>query len=333
MKLLKSIDPRQPASELLRAGTAVTIGNFDGFHPGHQSLVSETLRLAKKLGCDSVAMSFEPHPAAFFSKRGTGKNIFSREQKIKALEKAGLDALLLQRFDEEFSGMTALSFWKDILLGALHCKALVVGQDFRYGFRREGDVRALAAEAKKHGILFSLVAPTCLDGKPVSSTRIRTALRAGEVSLAARLLGSPFVFEGKVVAGNRIGRTLGFPTMNLAFICQMLPANGVYACFLRLVDDKDPPLLDGPAPIPGYPAVMSIGNRDSFPELFKNLVVEVHVPGRQFDEQQTYGKKAQVSVIRFLRPCKKFHSPQALKEQIAADIRHGLTILAENSGQ
>lgn len=327
MKLLNSTDPDIRCPETVSSGSVVTIGNFDGFHSGHQSLVRETLRQARIFGLESVALSFEPHPAAYFSGILTKANLFTREQKIRAFSYAKIDALLIQSFNEKFSNLSAEDFWFRVLLDTLNCRALVVGQDFRYGYKRQGDSRVLKKQTEQAGVQLTTLDPDCIDGEPISSSRVRMALAKGDIRSTIEFLGRPYMLEGEVVRGRQIGRTLGFPTMNLNCSGQILPANGVYACFARVegFQTTGGPFSDNIYCRDGLPAVLNIGYRKSFPDHSADVIAELHIPDQKFPE--LYHQSVEIFLIDFIREEKKFDSLSSLKNQIKKDIATSFCLL------
>ena len=321
MKLLKSIHPDQPGTPELDDGAVVTIGNFDGCHKGHQSLIRKTLAVAKESGLNSVALSFEPHPGVYFGGKPDDRSLFTREQKIRAFQEYGFDALLIQTFDKGFSGLSPDDFFDKILVRSLKSQALIIGHDFRYGYKRQGDPKTLGDKAKISGIRCEVQSADCHLQEPVSSTRVRKALGQGDMNLITQMLGRPYLIEGQVVKGQQLGRRLGFPTMNLHIDGQLLPGNGVYACY-AWIDGYSSGQKPSVTKLPGraFPAVMNIGTRATIPEFGGELMVEVHIPDEQFGTDGLYEKRVGISVIERLREDLKFGSLDLLKEQISRDI-------------
>lgn len=333
LKLLNSINPVNPGAPELEEGAVVTIGNFDGCHKGHQSLIQKTLSVARGAGLKSVALSFEPHPGVFFGGKSGDRALFTRAQKIRAFQEYGFDALLIQTFDRDFCGLSPDEFFDIILTRSLKSQGLIIGHDFRYGFKRQGDPVTLLARAKQSGIRCDIQEADCHKSEPVSSTRIRNALKTGDMQLITGMLGRPYLLEGLVVPGKQLGRKLGFPTMNLEIEGQILPDNGVYACYAWVEgysDGHEPTVTKLPGNI--FPAVMNIGTRATIPEFGEKLMVEVHILNQQFGTDSLYQRRVGISVVEFLRKDLKFETLDQLKEQISRDTQESAKVLQSDPG-
>ena len=191
LELLKSIDPPYEGDSSPAPASVVTIGNFDGCHRGHQLLAEKAMKTAQEHKLRTVAMSFNPHPGEFFSRNKPAPRLFSHEQKIRAFEELGFDALLIQTFDKGFSSQSHQLFYEEILRRRLGARALVTGADFHFGFQRGGDARWLKEQTAKDGLICHIVAPDSFSGSAVSSTRIRDALTKGDIKNANSMLGRP----------------------------------------------------------------------------------------------------------------------------------------------
>jgi riboflavin kinase/FMN adenylyltransferase len=291
-------------------GGAVALGNFDGVHRGHQALIAETGRHAQARGAPLVALTFEPHPRRFFVPDTGPFRLTLPPAKRRLLAQHGVQAVLEQRFDDAFAALPAQSFVDDVLLGGLGARHVVCGYDFTFGMRRGGNVEMLRAEGAKKGFGVTVLDPVTREGEIYSSTRIREALRAGWASEAAELLGHPWEIEGVVDVGDRRGRTIGFPTANVALGEHLRPRFGVYAV-RALIDDK------------WRDAVANLGRRPTIGKLQENF--EVHL----FDfDGDLYGKTLRVALVDFIRPEMKFAGLDQLKAQIAADGQTARAILA-----
>jgi len=282
-------------------GGAVALGNFDGVHRGHQALIDRTAEQAKVLNAPVVALTFEPHPRRFFVPDTGPFRLTLPAAKLRLLEQYGVQAVLAQRFDEAFAALSPDAFIDDVLLKGLGARHVVCGYDFTFGNRRGGNVERLREAGRQKGFGVTVLDPVMREGEIYSSTRIREALRAGWVSEAAELLGHHWEIEGVVELGDQRGRTIGFPTANVALGEHLRPRFGVYA--VRA-------LADGT----WRDAVANLGRRPTFGKLQENF--EVHL----FDfAGDLYGKTLRVALIDFIRPEMKFTGLDQLKAQIAAD--------------
>lgn len=282
-------------------GAAVALGNFDGVHRGHQALLDRTVEQAKVLNAPVVALTFEPHPRRFFVPDTGPFRLTLPPAKLRLLEQYGVQAVLAQRFDETFAALSAEAFIDEVLLEGMGARHVVCGYDFTFGARRSGNVEMLRENGRKKGFGVTVLDPVTHEGEIYSSTRIREALRAGWVSEASELLGHSWEIEGVVELGDQRGRTIGFPTANVALGEHLRPRFGVYA--VRV-------LVDGQ----WRSAVANLGRRPTFGKLKENF--EVHL----FDfTGDLYGKALRVALIEFIRPEMKFGGLDQLKAQIAAD--------------
>ena len=290
-------------------GGAVALGNFDGVHRGHQALIAHTAERAKALDAPVLVLTFEPHPRRFFVPDTGPFRLTMPPAKTRLLEAQGVQAILAQRFDQEFAALPADAFVDDVLLRGLAARHVVCGYDFTFGARRGGNVEKLRKLGRERGLGVTVLDPVMREGEIYSSTRIREALRAGWASEAAELLGRSWEIEGMVEQGDQRGRTIGFPTANVALGEHLRPRYGVYA--VRA-------LVGGM----WRNGVANLGKRPTFGKLQENF--EVHL----FDfSEDIYGQVLRVQLIEFIRPEMKFSGLDALKAQIAADGQAARAIL------
>ncbi|MBS0550032.1 MAG: bifunctional riboflavin kinase/FAD synthetase [Proteobacteria bacterium] len=291
-------------------GGAIALGNFDGVHRGHQALIARTAEQATALGRPLVALTFEPHPRRFFVTDTGPFRLTLPPAKVRLLERYGVQAVLAQRFDAAFAAVTADAFIDDVLIAGLGARHVVCGYDFTFGARRSGNVEMLRAAGARRGFGVTVLDPVMREGEIYSSTRIREALRAGMAQEATELLGHSWEIEGAVEQGDQRGRTIGFPTANVALGEHLRPRFGVYA--VRA-------LIDGT----WRNGVANLGKRPTVGKLQENF--EVHV----FDfSGDLYGKVLRVQLVDFIRPEMKFAGLDQLKAQIAADGQTARTLLA-----
>ncbi len=282
-------------------GGAVALGNFDGVHRGHQALLARTAEQAKALGAPVVVLTFEPHPRRFFVPDTGPFRLTLPPAKLRLLEQYGVQAVLAQHFDPTFADLSPEAFIDDVLLKGLGARHVVCGYDFTFGARRGGNVERLREAGKEKGFGVTVLDPVTHEGEIYSSTRIREALRAGWITEAADLLGHPWEIEGTVELGDQRGRTIGFPTANVALGEHLRPRFGVYAV-RALVDGQ------------WLAAVANLGRRPTFGKLQENFEVNL------FDfSGDLYGKTLRVELVDFIRPEMKFSGLDQLKAQIAAD--------------
>jgi len=302
--------------EKLDRPSAVAIGNFDGFHAGHRQIVEMLAAEAQRRRLASVVLTFKPHPRVFF--RHPIQLISTDRQRLEMLKRQPLDRL----FFVDFAGVVdcpAGEFVRDALLGALRMEALVVGEDFRWGRGREGDLASLAALAAAERFSIIQVPGVEIDGRRVTSSLIRKRLAAGAIREANRMLEKPYAIEGVVVRGAGRGRELGFPTMNIASENDILPG-GVFHTELELLG---PPVPGGrdvgaqKAPPGRLASATFIGRAPSFTDPERPLRVETHVPGFR---GTVYGRRVRLHFLDKIRAERKFASASALVEQIRRDI-------------
>ncbi len=297
-------------ARLLPAASVVSIGNFDGVHRGHQSLVEEVVSCARGAGLLSAVATFDPHPATLLRPAQAPRRLMTLEQQAEALAALGIDRLVVLRFDAELAGLAAEEFARRILRDALDARTVVAGAGFRFGRGRQGDaglLRTLGFEVVER-------APERMGGLPISSTRIRTALAAGDVAEAGALLGRPFANDGRVLPGDGRGRELGFPTANLEPENEVVPEAGVYAGWCRL--------HEGQAFGSRHAAVAHIGQRPTFDSTA--MRIEAHLVDFSGD---LYGLRLRVEYVSRLRGVRRFEGPAALTAQVREDVRRARELL------
>ncbi|SNS50645.1 FMN adenylyltransferase /riboflavin kinase [Sphingomonas laterariae] len=290
-----------PLPDRLRGGV-IALGNFDGFHRGHQAVVARARDLARADGRPLIVATFDPHPVRFFQPDAEPFRLTTLDQRERLFAGAGADAMLVFHFDAELASETAEQFVAERIAARTGAAALVTGQDFTFGRGRGGNTAVLATLGAAHGIATEAVAPVADATGPISSSRIRDALKAGDCETATALLTRPFTIEGPVLHGDKVGRQLGFPTANLDMGNYLRPAYGIYAVRGHLPDGR---VVGGAA---------NLGIRPSFDP--PKELLEPHF----FDfAGSLYGDTIAVELVSFLRPEARFDSLEALRTQIDAD--------------
>jgi riboflavin kinase/FMN adenylyltransferase len=285
---------------------ALTIGNFDGVHLGHQGMLAQLRQSAQRLGMPACVMTFEPHPREFFAPDQAPVRLTSLREKLVLLAERGVDDVQVCRFNYAFAQIAAQEFIESILVRGLGVRWLQVGDDFRFGARRAGDFNMLKQAADRFGFEVAAMPSVMLDGERVSSTLVRNALAAGDLTLAGRLLGRPYSISGRVVRGDQLGRKLGFPTANVQMKHNRPPLTGIFA--VQLQDDT------GAA----QRGVASLGIRPTVKQQGQP-VLEVHV--LDFDGD-LYGRQVRVDFLHKFRDEKKYADLETLKRQIAIDVEN-----------
>lgn len=293
------------------ARRVVTVGNFDGVHLGHAAIIKRLRAMAARLSAESVAVTFDPHPATLVRPGKAPPPLSTAQRRAELLLHLGVDRVVVQPMVRAVVELSATSFFEDVLCGQLAMVGMVEGVDFRFGRGREGDVAMLAQSCQRLGLAFDVVEPVRVGESIISSSRVRTLIATGDVAEAATLLSEPYRLTGRVVEGAKRGRTLGFPTANLADIETLLPAPGVYAA----VAMSSP---SGPSHIAPtrYPAAVHIGANVSFGET--TITVETHLIGFSGD---LYDHTLHVDFLQRLRDTHRFDSREALVAQLEADVR------------
>lgn len=301
----------------------VTIGSFDGLHSGHRGILEQVKSLAKACGGESVVVTFDPHPRTVLRPNDTGfRLINTTAEKISLLAGSGIDHVVIAPFTTAFSQQTAAEYVEDFLIRYLKPRYIVIGYDHRFGNKREGDLNFLKKYEAAAGFEVIEIAAREIDEIAVSSSKIREALECGNIRLANKLLERPFFISGMVVEGNRIGRTIGFPTANLQIEdrYKLIPPAGIYAARAWVEPEKSA----------AYPAMLYIGNRPTIGPDGKQ-VIEVNLINFDGD---LYGRTLTVEVVDFIRPDRKLDGLEALKQQIEADKSDILTrLMQQNTSQ
>ena len=298
------------------ASCAVAIGNFDGVHVGHRALIDRARGFAPQLGTKTVALTFTPHPSAVLAPEHAPPMVASLDRRLELLAAAGVDAVVVEPFTRELAALSAEAFIDDVVIRALHARAIVVGYDFNYGRARCGTIETLAAHCARTSIEHAVVAPVEVDGEVASSSKVRSYLRAGDLARAERLLGRRWDIDGTVVHGAKRGRAIGVPTANIAPDSDLVVAPGIYAVTLS---------VEGPG---GYetplPAVASLGTNPTFVAQ-GGLVLEVHVLDWDGD---LYDRHVRTTFVGRLRDEVHYDGIDALLVQIRRDIADARVLLA-----
>jgi riboflavin kinase/FMN adenylyltransferase len=288
-----------------RVPCALTIGNFDGVHRGHAALLARVVEAARARGLVAAVMTFEPHPREFFTPAQAPARVANLRDKLEALRQAQIERVYIEHFNRRFASLTAEQFIDDVLVAGCAVRWLMVGDDFRFGARRAGDLGLLRARAAAGGYVVEQL-PTVRDGdERVSSSAVRAALEAGDLVRAQQLLGRPYVISGRVLHGAKLGRTIGFPTLNLRIAHKRPAVHGVYAVKVHGIDER------------AWPGVASVGLRPTVDDTGRWLL-EVHL----FDfAQQVYGKLVRVEFLAKLRDEEKYGTLDELTAAIARDAQ------------
>ncbi|RZA26382.1 MAG: bifunctional riboflavin kinase/FAD synthetase [Lysobacteraceae bacterium] len=306
-RLFRDVD----GGALFPQGSVVCIGAFDGLHLGHRALVRHAVARARDLSLPAVALSFEPLPREYFSRELPPPRLTLARGKYQGLRALGVDGVGLLRFNDFLSAMSAEEFVRRLLVGRLHAREVWIGPDFRFGHRRGGDLALLRELGAGSGFVAGEIEPVQCQGERVSSTRIREALRSGDFTDAARLLGRPYSIAGRVVRGKQLGRTLGFPTANLRF--PKTPAlSGIYATWVHGVGERP------------RASVSSFGTRPTVEGI--EPLLEAHL----FDfDGDLYGRHIEVEFVARLRDELKFPDLPSLTEQMQRDAENARRLLSE----
>jgi riboflavin kinase/FMN adenylyltransferase len=288
----------------------ITIGNFDGVHRGHQFLFKTLIQEARQENRKTLVITFDPHPKKLLHPdRRPFYLITTLEEKIRLIEKLGIDAIMVIPFSLEFSETTADEFVHHILWDKLHIRKIYIGHDYTFGRNKEGDEAFLSALGRKLGFEVSIMNAFTIDDMVISSTCLRYAILTGDVKKSAEILGRPYNLSGIVIEGSRRGGTLGFPTANIKPVKVLIPANGVYAAVINMGGDR-------------YQGVLNVGYNPTFAD--EKLSIEVHI--LDFKDN-IYGKNLEILFIDRIRDEIKFDSPDSLVRQIRQDIDQATVIL------
>ena len=290
------------------AKTIVTLGTFDGVHKGHKSLLDKLINSSKELGCETVVLTFFPHPRMVLQPDADVKLLNTITEKATLLEASGVDNLIIHPFSREFSRLTAEDFVKDILVTRLNARKIIIGHDHRFGRNRTATTQDLIRMGEEYGFEVEQISPLDVDDVTISSTKIRNALLEGDVAMANSYLGYPYFITGTVTTGKQLGRTIGYPTANIAIpeTYKLIPARGVYAVSA---------VINGTTVY----GMMNIGTRPTVDGT--NQTIEVNF----FDfDANIYGAELKINLHHRLRSEQKFEGLDALKAQLATDKENTL---------
>jgi riboflavin kinase/FMN adenylyltransferase len=313
-----SIPVRQTLLDLPRTGNPLCLaaGFFDGVHKGHRRVIDASVKRAKAWGGQCWILSFDDHPRKLIRPGSAPLMLTSTPHKIRLLESLGVNGCLLLPFTAELAALSPVRFLEKLAKAAPDWKQIAVGADWRFGCKGEGDIELLTSFCQARGIAVDAMAPVHWRGKPVSSTRIREAIRNGAVATAAALLGRPFSVLGTVVRGGGLARGLGFPTANLRPSNEVKPKDGVYACYARLAGGW------------WWPGVMNVGHRPTLqPVTGADPIMEIHLIG--FD-RHIYGQEMEVFFLSRLRGERRFPSVDAMAMQVRTDIKEAARRVSRN---
>ena len=295
---------------------AVTIGNFDGVHLGHQKLIEQCVSIARNNHWKAFLYTFWPHPKRYFNPGSPPPLLLTRAERCALIESFGIDEMVEELFNEDFSQISDDEFFERILMDRLNAKHVVVGYDFRFGKGRHGKVDKLKSLGYKHHVDVKVVDPIQWDEMTVSSSRIREALSKGDISLANQWLGYPFFYEGEVLQGDQRGQKIGFPTLNLAIPPEKMTLPfGVYASVTEVVTRE------------GMKAISSVTNIGTRPTFTNQDQVWVETHCLHGFHQNLYGEKVRVFMKSKIRDERQFSDVNALKKQIHSDIEMAKRIL------
>jgi riboflavin kinase/FMN adenylyltransferase len=307
MLIRRGFEPGPPADP----GRAVAIGNFDGVHLGHQAILATLGERGRESRLATAVVCFEPQPKEYFAGAAAPARLMRLRDKAEHIAPAGADELRVLHFDARLAAMAAEDFIGRVLVGALGVRQVVIGEGFRFGRERGGDIESLRRAGQARGFKVVALPPCVLDGAPVSSTRIRAAVAAGRFPEARALLGRDFRISGRVLPGRRLGRTLGFPTANLRLFRRVSPVAGIFA------------VRASGAGLVRHPAVASVGTRPTVGG--QEWLLEVHL----FDFEGTlYGERLDVDFVARLRDEVRFDDVAAMTAQMHEDARRARELLA-----
>ncbi|MEY4481119.1 MAG: hypothetical protein RIQ84_281 [Pseudomonadota bacterium] len=286
---------------------ALTIGNFDGVHRGHQALLKKLVQTAKEKNIQSCVMTFEPHPIEFFAPEKAPSRILSLRDKLEALAEVGIDQVLVVHFNQHFANLSPTEFVEKILVNGLQVQSILIGDDFHYGAKRAGNFSSLCEAGQKYGFTVERMETLEENNQRISSSATREALKQGDLSLARQFLGRPYMLSGHVLHGQKLGRTLGFPTLNVSLANKLHrrkpAAQGIFIAQVHGLSDN--PL----------PAVASLGQRPTVDDSGRYLL-EVHI----FNfNQSVYGKLVRIELLEKIRDEAKYNDLETLKNAIDQD--------------
>ncbi|GAB4261026.1 MAG: bifunctional riboflavin kinase/FAD synthetase [Methylomicrobium sp.] len=291
-------------------GCVLTIGNFDGLHLGHRAVIEKVAKHGREMGLPTVALIFEPQPLEYFQGKNAPSRLTRLREKVIQFLKLPVDHVMILRFNREFADMEAETFIKSVLLDKLNVKYLVIGDDFHFGKARRGNFAMLKEQGREFGFQVEDTPSYQLDGHRISSTLIRDALGEGDLEAAAKMLGRPYSVCGRVAYGDKIGRTIGFPTANIHLSRKNTPIEGVFAVSMTGIDGR------------AIPGIANVGTRPTLGG--SKVILETHL----FDfDRDIYGHYVEVHFNKKIRNEMRFPSLAALKAQIADDVAEAKKIL------
>lgn len=297
---------RHLKSPLDCAGSVVAVGNFDGLHLGHQALISELVNTSRRMGLPSIVITFSPSPRQYFQRANTSGRIMGLRDKLEMLAKLGVDWVVNVKFNHAFAALTHHAFLDHFLLAKCKMQAMIVGDDFRFGANRQGDIQYLRTQAVSKGFKVAAMPSFQVGEQRVSSTLVRSLMAAGDMEGVAAALGRPLKVCGKVNHGRKLGRSLGFPTANLRLRGVDLPKFGVYRVRVEVSGRT-------------YDGVSNVGLRPTVDG--QTQMVEIHLFNFEGD---LYGKQCSCEFLHFIRAEQKFDSLAALRHQIEQDIKQAI---------
>ncbi len=300
MELIRGLHNLRPRHH----GCVATIGNFDGVHLGHQAVIGQLAEKGEALGLPTTVICFEPQPLEYFQPDKVPPRLTRLREKLQALKRYSVDRVLCIAFDQRFAQMDAERFIQDILIKGLGIKYLVVGDDFRFGNGRQGDFAMLQQAGDSHGFQVVSMNTFHIDGERVSSTRVRSALQAGDLEEAEKLLGRPYRMCGRVAHGDKIGRTIGIPTANIFLHRKRSPLHGIFVVEVFGLENE---------PVMG---AASIGTRPTVGGT--RTLLEIHL--LDFDDH-IYGRHLQINFLHKIRDEEKYDTMDVLKQHIQSDIK------------
>jgi len=296
-----------------KEGTTVTVGTFDGVHPGHRAVLMEIVRRARASGRKSVLVTFEPHPLEVVNPAAAPPLLTTGPERREVLAQTDLDYVVFLRFDRRLASLSPEAFVREVLEQRLQMRELVIGHDHGFGRGRSGDVETLRRLGHEDGFQVDVVAPVEIGGHPISSTQIRRAVTGGDLKTAARLLGRPYSVSGRVVRGAGRGRSIGIPTLNLGGVPgnKLFPPDGVYAVWVETPHGR-------------FGGMLNQGPRPTFGEAGRT--VEAHL----FDyDRDLYGAWVKIEWIERLRDTRRFDSPGRLMAQLGEDRVRAAAVIVE----
>jgi riboflavin kinase / FMN adenylyltransferase len=305
MEIIRDLDSLKPYPF-----PVVALGNFDGVHVGHQTILRAAIERARAAGGSALAVTFDPLPAKVLNPKRAPRLILTPEDKHELLRSFGLDGVIVLTFSAEFSMLSPEEFLREYLRRRIGARIVVVGHSVSFGHARAGNAEVMRRLGRELGFETTVIGPIECDGIVVSSTQVRAMIEAGDMKRAAILLGRPHFLRGPVVHGRERGRTIGFPTANIQSRTECLPPDGVYATRVVMEDGS-------------YPSITNIGMRPTFGEPERSI--EAHI----FDfNRDIYDREVKLEIAERIRPERKFESAQALAAQIASDLQRAKEILA-----